>query len=165
MRYIKTIVLALAVGLLLAGCGNKAGGAKMKAAEQAYRQGDYQAALAVFRPMAESGNARAQFYLGEIYLSGSGVEKDYAQALKWAGAAAEQKDTNAQFTLGGMYESGKGVPRDYILAHMWYSLSATSGDEQAIRKKAELELKKMSMPEIEQSKQLELQWTAEHKDK
>ena len=165
MKYIKSILVALMVGLLLTGCGSKAGGSKLKAAEQAYRQGDFKTALEVFQPMAEGGNARAQFYLGEMYLNGSGVVKDYAQALKWAGAAAEQKDANAQFTLGGMYETGKGVQRDYILAHMWYSLSGTSGDEQAIRKKAELELKKMSMPEIEQSKQMEIKWAAEHRDK
>jgi len=160
--FIRVMSLALAMGFLLSACGDKVDKSRLQGAEAAYRKGDYKTALDMFQAMAERGNPRAQFFLGEMYLSGSGVAKDYAQALKWASAAAEQKSSDAQYTLGMMYESGKGVAQDYVLAHMWYSLSATSGDEQAIRKKAELELRKMIATQIEQSKQMELKWIEAH---
>jgi len=162
ISFIRVISLALALSLPLSACGDKVDKARIQGAEAAYRKGDFKTALEVFQAMAEQGNARAQFYLGEMYLSGSGVAKDYAQALKWASAAAEQKSPDAQYTLGVMYESGRGVAQDYVQAHMWYSLSGTSGDEQAIRKKAELELRKMTAAQIEQSKQMELKWIDTH---
>lgn len=161
MGFMRFLFVALAASFLLSACGGTE--KKLKAAEAAYRQGDYKTAVETFQPLAEKGNARAQFFLGEMYLNGSGVQQDNAQALKWATAAAEQKDSDAQYALGGIYESGKGAPQDYVQAHMWYSLSATSGDEQAIRKKAELEIKKMSAPQIEQSVQAEIAWAEAHK--
>lgn len=163
MNFMRLAFALLVVGNFLVACSNKVDESQLKVAEAAYRQGDYKAALEGFQSMAEKGNARAQFFLGEMYLSGSGVRRDYAKALKWAHAAAEQKSPDAQYTLGEIYESGKGVPRDYVQAHMWYSLSASSGSEQAIRKKAELEVKRMTSAQIEQSKQQELAWIETHK--
>jgi TPR repeat protein len=164
MNIIRSVFMMLALGLLLSACGNKADETRLKAAEKAYYQGDFKTAAEVFQVMAERGNARAQFFLAQIYLNGNGMPRDYARALKWAIAAADQKDPEAQFTLGEIYESGKGVPQDFVQAHMWYSLSASTGDEQAIRRKAELEIKKMTGAQIEQSKQLELKWIEAHKD-
>jgi uncharacterized protein len=164
MNFMRCVFVMLALSLLLSACGGTADESRLKAAEKAYYQGDFKTAAEVFHVMAERGNARAQFFLAQIYLNGNGMPRDYAQALKWANAAAEQKSPDAQYTLGEIYASGKGVPRDYVQAHMWYSLSASTGDEQAIRKKAELEVKKMTAAQIEQSKQLELKWIEAHRD-
>ncbi len=49
----------------------------------AYRRGDYATALREFRPLAEQGNADAQFNLGIMYYTGKGVPQDYVQALLW----------------------------------------------------------------------------------
>jgi hypothetical protein len=166
MSFIRTASLALAVIFSLSACGDKTGEdktkARLKAAQAAYYQGDFKTAASIFQAMAEQGNARAQFFLGEMYLNGSGVPRDYAQALKWARAAAEQNDSDAQYTLGGIYESGKGVPQDYAQAHMWYSLSSSSGDEQAIRKKAALETK-MNTDQLAESQRQEQAWISAHK--
>ncbi len=162
MDVVRSILALLAATLLLAACGSGEQ-AQLQAAEGVYRRGNFKAAAETFQALADKGNARAQFFLGEMYLSGSGLPRDYALALKWATAGAEQKNTDAQYTLGKIYESGLGVPQDYVQAHMWYSLSASSGDEQAIRKKAELELKKMSGDQIGRSKQLELAWIDAHR--
>ncbi len=163
MKLVRIVALLLVGSLALSACGAKVDKARLAAAEAAYHQGDFAAAAEAFRALAAQGSARAQFYLAEMYLSGNGVPRDYAEALKWASAAAEQKDSDAQYTLGTMYESGKGVAQDYVQAHMWYSLSAASGDEQAIRKKAELEVRRMSPGQIERSKELELAWIEAHK--
>ncbi len=167
MNVIRMAWLMVATGLLLSACGENTGqdkaNARLKAAQAAYYRGDFTTAASVFRAMAEQGNPRAQFFLGEMYLNGRGVPKDYAQALKWARAAAEQHDSDAQYTLGGMYESGKGVPQDYGRAHLWYSLSSSSGDEQAIRKKAALEAK-MNIDQLAESRRQEEEWIKAHQD-
>lgn len=155
----------LVASLLLSACGGHTEqnetGAKLKAAQAEYYRGDFAAAASAFQAMAEQGNARAQFFLGEMYLNGRGVPQDYAQALKWERAAAEQKDSDAQYTLGGMYETGKGVPQDYVQAHVWYSLSSFSGDEQAIRRKAALEAK-MSRDQLAASARQVQEWVKAH---
>ena len=54
----------------------------------AYRSGDYQAALAEWRPLAESGHATAQYNLGLMYDMGAGAT-GYAMAAAWCRRAAE----------------------------------------------------------------------------
>ncbi len=49
----------------------------------AFRRGDYATALRELRPLAEQGDADAQFSLGLMYTKGQGVPQDYTVALKW----------------------------------------------------------------------------------
>ena len=88
-------------------------------------------AARLFRPLAEQGDALAQFGLGLMYRDGKGVPQDTQEAVKWYRKAAEQGDAQAQFNLGLMYSNGQGVPQDFIRAHVWYSVAAAalSGDE------------------------------------
>ena len=97
----------------------------------AYQAGDYATALQEWRPLAEQGNATAQFNLGFMYYNGKGVPQDYAEAFKWWRLAAEQGDAIAQSNLGSLYEYGQGVPQDNVMAHMWYNLAAANGDDKA----------------------------------
>jgi TPR repeat protein len=53
--------------------------------------------FATQRGDAENGDAVAQYRLGSSYLSGSGVQQDYAEAAKWFKLAAEQGLAAAQF--------------------------------------------------------------------
>ncbi len=54
----------------------------------AYKRGDYATALREWRPLAEQGDADAQYNLGNIYKNGKGVPQDYAQAHMWFNLAA-----------------------------------------------------------------------------
>ena len=65
----------------------------------AYEQGDYETALKEFRPLAEQGDADAQFKLGTMYNRGEGVPQDHAEALKWYRRAADQGHDVAQYNL------------------------------------------------------------------
>ena len=47
----------------------------------AVQKGDYETAMRVWRPLADQGDARAQFNLGVIYRDGQGVPQDYAAAV------------------------------------------------------------------------------------
>ena len=48
------------------------------------------------RKAADQGDANAQRELGNIYLCGEGVPKDYVEAVKWYRKAADQGDAMAQ---------------------------------------------------------------------
>lgn len=54
----------------------------------AYQAGDYGRALAIWLPLAEAGNARAQFHLGALYLEGRVGPPDPEAAYLWLARAA-----------------------------------------------------------------------------
>ena len=97
----------------------------------AHTRGDYKTAYKLWLPLAEQGNAKAQYNLGVMYEHSLGVPQDYKEAFKWYRLAAEQGDADAQNNLGVMYNEGQGVPQDYKEAVKWWRLSAEQGDEQA----------------------------------
>ena len=97
----------------------------------ALRQSDDATALRLLRPLAEQGNAEAQYNLGAMYGNGLGVPVNNDEALKWQRLAADQGHAKAQFTLGLIYREGLGVPKNDVEAAKWYRLSADQGDPEA----------------------------------
>ena len=93
----------------------------------AYGQGDYATALEEWQPLAEQGDATAQYNLGLMYVEGKGVPQDDAEAMRWYRKAAEQGLADAQTNLGTMYDQGKGVPQDDAEAMRWYRKAAEQG--------------------------------------
>ena len=65
----------------------------------AYERGDFTTALRKWKPLAEEGNARAQYWLGSMYKNGRGVPQDDKTALKWYRLSAEQGHALAQNNL------------------------------------------------------------------
>ena len=88
-------------------------------------------AARLFRPLAEQGDALAQFGLGLMYRDGKGVPQDTQEAVKWYRKAAEQGFAQAQHNLGWMYSNGQGVPQDAQESVKWYRKAAEQGDAQA----------------------------------
>ena len=72
----------------------------------AYERGDYETALKEFRPLAEQGDALAQFNLGGMYAEGEGLPKDYVLAHMWMNLAVAK----------GVQEAVKG--RDLLEKNM-----------------------------------------------
>ncbi|MEX4489508.1 sel1 repeat family protein [Haemophilus influenzae] len=97
----------------------------------AYKQSDYQTAFKLWLPLAEQGNADAQFNLGLMYEEGRGVKQDDFEAVKWFRKAAEQGDETAQFNLGVMYGKGRGVKQDDVEAMKWFRKAAEQGNAHA----------------------------------
>jgi TPR repeat protein len=97
----------------------------------AYAAGDYQTAFKEFLPLAEGGDARAQYNLGLMYDNGTGVPQDYAEAVKWYRLAADQGNAIGRFNLGVMFNKGNGVIQNYVEAAKWYRLAADQGDAYA----------------------------------
>lgn len=87
--------------------------------------GDPERAYRIIRLLAESGNPRAQHYLGKMLSAGQGVEKDHATAFEWYSRSAEQGFAEAQFSLGLAYGGGFGVKQDNLEALKWFIIAGT----------------------------------------
>ncbi len=97
----------------------------------AYAAGNFANAVNLFQPLAEKGNASAQYNLGKMYYLGQGVLQDYKEAMRWSRLAAEQGNTLAQHNLGVMYYLGQGVLQDHKEAMKWSRLAAEQGNASA----------------------------------
>ena len=123
MRNPIRIVLTLAISLLPA----VGSGADLEKGLAAYDLGEYQTSLAECQPLADDGNATAQFCVGRLYANGFGVAMNDDLALQWYGLAAEQGYSEAQFNLGLMHANGWGVEMNDQEAAKWYRLAAEQG--------------------------------------
>jgi TPR repeat protein len=90
--FVRTGILALAVMALTA----PAIAGPHEDGLAAYRRGDYATTLRLWRPLAEQGQAWAQFNLGLMHRDGEGVPQDYAAAHMWLTLAAAQGFENAK---------------------------------------------------------------------
>ncbi len=118
---LRALVVCALVLALVATCPAMAGPSQDGVA--AFRRQDYAAAIAIFGPLAERGDARAQAYLGLMYANGYGVPQNYIEAARWLRLASEQGYAFAQYLLGLMYDKGQGVPQDYVQAYKWLDLA------------------------------------------
>ena len=118
--------LCLTISVLLGSVGMSSA-ADFQTGVGAYLRDDYATALREWRPLAEQGDAGAQFFLGWLYEEGEGVAQDRVEAVRWYRLAAEQEDADAQFNLGTMYRLGQGVAQDYVEAGRWFRLAAEQG--------------------------------------
>ncbi|MCG3774582.1 MAG: Secretory immunoglobulin A-binding protein EsiB [Nitrospira sp.] len=110
--------------------------ADFQAGMDASTSGDYATALHEWRPLAEQGNALAQYNLGVLYRKGRGVPQDDVLARQWYAKAAAQGLAKAQFSLGTLYFNGEGTPKDYQQALRWFRLAADQGEALAQTKMA-----------------------------
>ena len=64
-------------------------------ATDAYNKGDFKTAFNEIKPLAEQGNADAQYNLGVMYANGEGVLKDLSKAKYWIKKAYENPGVSA----------------------------------------------------------------------
>jgi TPR repeat protein len=79
-------------------------------------------------PMAEGGDAQAQYTLGQFYQQGRGVARDAKAAAEWYVKAVSKGHAAARYELGKLHEKGEGVKQDYYMASGgsgWPPTSAT----------------------------------------
>jgi uncharacterized protein len=93
----------------------------------AYRAKDYAKAAQLWQPLAEQGNAVAQYRLGTLYAEGKGVAQNDATAFMWMQRAAEQGNADAQYDVGASYIEGVGVKKSESDAAKWFLRAANQG--------------------------------------
>ncbi len=108
--------------------------ADLKAGINAYYGGSYYDAYRLLKPLAEEGNARAQFRIGVMYNLGRGVPQDPTLAKDWIRKAlpfiqkaAAAGEAWAQADLGSLYEDGLVVAKSDAEAARWYQRAAEQG--------------------------------------
>jgi hypothetical protein len=110
-------------------------------------RGDHKTEYLLIKPLADQGDASAQYHLGVMYDDGHGLPRDYEKAMRWYGKAADQGNAEAQCNLGSMYVKGHGVPQDYNKASMWYEMAADTGNTRAQFNIGELYASGMGVPQ------------------
>ncbi len=99
---------------------------------QAFRAGQAEKAYEIWNPLAEAGDALAQFGLALIYERGSEtIPQDLDAAVKWYELAAVQGVAAAQNNLGHMYSQGLGVQQDKARAVELWREAAKAGHSTA----------------------------------
>ncbi|MFL6732897.1 MAG: hypothetical protein ACJ8EP_11180, partial [Sphingomicrobium sp.] len=100
----------------------------MKAGIEAWQRADYSAAVAIWRPLAERGDADAQFNLGQAYRLGRGVPINLSQARTWFERAAGTGHLDAETTLGLLlFQNG-----DQAQGLKWLRQAAEQGEPRAM---------------------------------
>lgn len=118
----------LVAAALLFGAGSQLSAQSVKAGIEAWQKADYSAATAIWRPLAEKGDADAQFNLGQAYRLGRGVQTSLAAARTWFERAAKSGHVDAQTTLGLLLfqngDQGEGLK--------WLKQAAEQGEARAL---------------------------------
>lgn len=116
-------------------------------AAAAAQRGDYVVAYCFWRPLAEQGDAEAQYALGWMYHNGYGLVTDDLAAKAWWEKAVAQGHTDAMFSLGTLYSVGSSaIVRDYPNAMRLWTRAAAAGHVNA--RYALRELAQRKLPEL-----------------
>ena len=106
---------------------------KLQEALQAFRSGYDQTALSVFKPLADEGNPKAQYWLADMYENGTGVKPDPSAARDLLEKSAAQGFLPAEERLGNLYLRGTQTLQDFGKAQNWLHSAAIAGDGAAQR--------------------------------
>jgi uncharacterized protein len=128
----KRAGLTIAVVLVALASNGSAVHASWDEATKAFAKKEYARAMKLFQPLAEKGNALAQYRIAKMHQMGLGVSKDAKQARKWGQLAARQGNADAQLLMGSLYYKAEGgETADAVRAYMWYDVSAEQGSAEA----------------------------------
>ncbi|HKU93615.1 MAG TPA: SPOR domain-containing protein [Sphingomicrobium sp.] len=100
----------------------------VKAGIEAWQRADYAAAVAIWRPLAEKGDADAAFNLGQAYRLGRGVPTNLGAAQTWFERAANKGHVDAQATLGLLLFQNGNQPEGL----KWLKAAAEQGEPRAL---------------------------------
>lgn len=97
----------------------------------AYDKAQYATAVKELTPLAEQGDAKAQYQLGKMFSLAQGLPPDKKEAARWFHLAAQQGLAPAQGALGYLCLMGDGVSQNNDLALEWTGKAAAQGDATA----------------------------------
>ncbi|MEO7750149.1 MAG: tetratricopeptide repeat protein, partial [Sphingomicrobium sp.] len=113
---------------LIGASASAVSGQSVNAGIEAWQRGNYASAVAIWRPLAERGDADAQFNIGQAYRLGRGVPINLSQAKSWLEKSAAQGHVDAETTLGLLlFQNG-----DQAAAVKWLKAAAQSSEPRAM---------------------------------
>jgi TPR repeat protein len=89
--------------------------------------GRHAEALAIYRSLADAGDATAQARLAWAYEAGRGVEPDLPEAARRFELAAQAGNAEAQYALAVMLRMGRGRAEDRAESAAWLAKAAALG--------------------------------------
>ena len=96
-------------------------------ASESIKQERFEEAVGYLKECSNQGDARCDYRLGMMLLSGQGVERDAAAARKLLFNAASKGIPEAQLELGRLFTRGEGVQKHPGKAVFWYRKAADAG--------------------------------------
>lgn len=90
-----------------------------------------EAAFAYFKAASVQGDKGAPYYLGKMYLTGTGTERDVKKAVESFELAADRENTECLAELGDIFYRDEVVERNNERAFFWYSRAYAVGDKRA----------------------------------
>jgi hypothetical protein len=102
--------------------------ADMAAAQTAIASGNFVAAGAALQPLAQAGDAQAQYQWASLALDGHPVGLTSGQAISLLIQSAAQGNSHAQARLGMAYAKGDHVTVDDFAAYHWLSRASVAPD-------------------------------------
>ena len=124
LENMRNLLLALVIGAFAVPAASQS----VRAGIEAWQKGDTAGAVAIWRPLADKGDADAAFNLGQAYRLGKGVPLDLAEAQSWLERAARKGHVDAQATLGLLlFQNGNRVS-----AMRWLKAAAEAGEPRAL---------------------------------
>ncbi|CAG8868436.1 hypothetical protein PS627_03024 [Pseudomonas fluorescens] len=114
---------------------------------------DLPKAVTACEQTAASGDAQAQFELGEFYYSGNLAPRDLNKALSYFEQASLQGHAEAQYRLGAMFFHGEGVAANNVQAYIVLKMAAVNGAEDALDMADEVSAQ-MSREDLEHATQV-----------
>lgn len=96
-------------------------------------------AVSWYRKAIAGGDGAALQNLATLYVSGTGVPKDYGEAMRLMRAGADRGIDVSMLTLGAMYRDGLGVEKNDATAAEWFRKAAGLGNRRAKDALAKLE--------------------------
>lgn len=115
------------LGVILLATAVPAAAASIDAGLAAYAAGNYPAARAQLRPLADRNSAIAETMLGVMAAKGQGRSRDPAVAVGWWLRAANRGYAPAQLALAKALATGRGVAANPGQAWVWARLAAGAG--------------------------------------
>ncbi|MBR5129697.1 MAG: sel1 repeat family protein [Alphaproteobacteria bacterium] len=100
--------------------------------EKAFKEQRWPIAYAEFKPLADEGDIRAQYYTGYLTLHGLGTAKNTKRAINYLNMAAAQDSDMAQAMLGYLYSEGIGVKKNKKKSVELYEKAAQKGNSDAL---------------------------------
>ena len=92
----------------------------------------YPQAFAEFKPLADRGSDRAQYYIGYMYINGYGVDRDEALGLKYIQKSVDEGFEKAEALMGYFLSEGIYVPQNKTKGFKLYQKAAEKGDDDAL---------------------------------
>lgn len=134
MRFISTYIIFLVATAFITSSPSFAQ-QPLDHAVRLIEAGKQEQAARILQPLANAGDAKAQYHLGMLLYAGHGVPENEKLAVDLLTKSAKQGNVDAMYQLGNAYTFGNDTPRLVVDADVeaaqWYFKAAKAGNAEA----------------------------------